>query len=50
MVRHGFVLSRGISAGDFQEALLALLGEDVPILLRSVVSGLKAQWRGEYER
>jgi hypothetical protein len=41
---------RGISTGDFQEALSALLGKDVPNLSPSVISGLKAQWQGEYER
>jgi transposase-like protein len=41
---------RGISTGDFQEALAALLGKDAPNLSPSVISGLKAQWQGEYER
>jgi transposase-like protein len=41
---------RGISTGDFQEALSALLGKDAPNLSPSVISGLKAQWQGEYER
>ncbi|MGY3622146.1 transposase-like protein [Bradyrhizobium sp. USDA 10063] len=41
---------RGISSGDFQEALLALLGKDTPNLSPSVISGLKSQWQSEYER
>jgi len=41
---------RGISTGDFQEALSALLGKDAPNLSPSVISGLKAQWQSEYER
>src|SRR5262245_14306226 len=41
---------RGISTGDFQEALTALLGKDAPNLSPAVISGLKAQWQGEYER
>lgn len=41
---------RGVSTGDFQEALTALLGKDAPILSPSVVSGLKAEWQGEYAR
>jgi len=34
---------RGISTGDFQQALSALLGKDAPNLSPSVISGLKAQ-------
>ncbi|MGY4319376.1 transposase-like protein [Bradyrhizobium sp. JR3.5] len=41
---------RGISTGDFQEALSALLGKDAPNLSPSVIASLKAQWQGEYER
>jgi transposase-like protein len=41
---------RGISTGDFQEALSALLGKDAPNLSPSVICGLKAQWQDEYER
>jgi putative transposase len=40
---------RGISTGDFLDALSALLGKDAPNLSPSVISGLKAQWQGEYE-
>src|SRR6516225_10139694 len=41
---------RGISTGDFQEALSALLGKDAPNLSPSVISGLKADWQAEYDR
>jgi putative transposase len=40
---------RGISTGDFQEALAALLGKDAPNLSPSVVSRLTASWESEYE-
>jgi len=39
---------RGISSGDFQEALAALLGQDAPNLSPSVVSRLKSQWQDEF--
>jgi transposase-like protein len=41
---------RGISTGDFQEALMALLGKDAPNLSPSVISRLTADWKDEYER
>ena len=41
---------RGISTGDFQEALAALLGADAPNLSPSVISQLKEAWQAEYER
>ena len=41
---------RGISTGDFQEALAALLGQDAPNLSPAVISRLTAEWQGEYER
>jgi transposase-like protein len=41
---------RGISAGDFQEALAALLGKDAPNLSPSVISRLTAEWKREYDR
>jgi putative transposase len=41
---------RGISTGDFQEALTALLGKDAPNLSPAVVSRLTGEWQGEYER
>jgi transposase-like protein len=41
---------RGLSTGDFQEALSALLGKDAPNLSPSVVSRLTAEWQAEYDR
>jgi putative transposase len=41
---------RGVSTGDFQEALAALLGKKAPNLSPSVVARLKGDWQGEYER
>ncbi|WP_246164508.1 IS256 family transposase, partial [Blastochloris sulfoviridis] len=41
---------RGISTGDVQEVLAALLGTDAPNLSPSVVARLTADWEGEYER
>ena len=41
---------RGVSTGDFQEALTALLGKDAPNLSSSVVSRLTAEWQAEYAR
>lgn len=41
---------RGISTGDFQEALSALLGKEAPCLSPAVISRLTAEWSGEYER
>src|SRR5256884_1071712 len=41
---------RGISTGDFQEALTALLGKDAPNVSPAVISRLTAEWQGEYER
>jgi putative transposase len=40
---------RGISTGDFQEALAALLGRDAPNLSHSVIARLSAEWQAEYE-
>ncbi len=39
---------RGVSAGDFQEALSALLGPDAPNLSPSVISRLKGKWDAEH--
>jgi transposase-like protein len=39
---------RGISTGDFQEALAALLGKDAPNLSPAAISRLTAEWQGEY--
>ena len=41
---------RGVSTGDFQEALTALLGKDAPNLSPSVVGRLTAEWQAEYAR
>ena len=41
---------RGVSTGDFQDALSALLGKDAPNLSPSVVGRLTAEWKGEYDR
>ncbi len=41
---------RGISTGDFQEALSALLGKDAPNLSPSVIGRLTGEWQAEYER
>ena len=41
---------RGISAGDFQEALAALLGKDAPNLSAAVIGRLKSEWEDEYRQ
>jgi transposase-like protein len=41
---------RGISTGDFQEALSALLGPDAPNLSPGVISRLTGEWQQEYDR
>jgi transposase-like protein len=41
---------RGISTGDFQEALAALLGENAPNLSPGVLSRLTGEWETEYGR
>ena len=41
---------RGVSTGDFQEALTALLGTDAPNLSPSVISRLTAGWQEDYDR
>lgn len=40
---------RGVSTGDFQEALTAILGKDAPNLSPSVIARLKARWEADYE-
>jgi len=40
---------RGISTGDFQEALAALLGKDAPNLSPAVIARLTAEWQVEYD-
>ncbi len=41
---------KGISSGDFQEALAALLGPNAAGLSSTTISRLKAAWWDEYER
>ena len=41
---------RGVSMGDFQEALAALLGKDAPNLSPSVIARLRGQWEADYGR
>jgi transposase-like protein len=41
---------RGLSTGDFQEALTALLGQEAPNLSPSAVTRLTGAWQAEYER
>ena len=41
---------RGISTGDFQEALSALLGTDAPNLSPGVIARLPAGWQHDYDR
>jgi len=40
---------KGVSTGDFGEALSAILGRDAPGLSATNVVRLKAQWKDEYE-
>ena len=40
---------KGISTGDFGEALAALLGPDAPGLAASTIARLKSVWQDEYE-
>ena len=41
---------RGVSMGDFQEALGALLGKDAPNLSPSVIARLRSEWEADYTR
>ena len=41
---------RGVSSGDFREALAALLGKDAPNLSPAVLARLKAEWEAEHAR
>ena len=41
---------KGISTGDFSEALAALLGPEAPGLSASTITRLKADWWDDYER
>jgi len=44
-----FLYLKGVSTGDFAEALSALLGKDAPGLSPSTITRLKEVWLGEYE-
>ena len=41
---------RGVSMGDFQEALAALLGKDAPNLSPSVIARLRSEWEADFAR
>jgi len=41
---------RGVSMGDFGEALAALLGRDAPNLSPSVIARLRSEWEADYTR
>jgi len=41
---------RGVSTGDFQEALATLLGKGAPNLSPSVIARLKGEWEADYAR
>ncbi len=41
---------RGVSTGDFQEALSALLGQEAPNLSPPVIARLKADWKADLTR
>jgi putative transposase len=41
---------RGVSMGDFGEALAALLGRDAPNLSPSVIARLRGEWETDYSR
>jgi putative transposase len=41
---------KGISTGDFEEALAALVGKDAPGLSASTIARLKEVWTAEHER
>jgi transposase-like protein len=40
---------RGVSTGDFQEALAAVLGKEAPNLSPAVISWLTAEWQADYD-
>ena len=41
---------RGVSTGDFQDVLTALLGKDAPNLSPSAIGRLKSDWEDDYRR
>lgn len=44
-----YLYLKGISTGDFGDALKALLGADAPGLSAKTISRLKASWQGDYD-
>ena len=40
---------RGVSTGDFQEALAALLGKDAPNLSPAAIARLTVEWQADYD-
>ena len=48
--RRGWLYLKGVSTGQFEEALTALLGSDAPGLSASTVRRLVASWQLEHER
>lgn len=44
-----FLYLKGVSTGDFGDALTSLLGKDAPGLSASVISRLKRQWEQEHQ-
>ena len=40
---------RGVSTGDFQEVLTALLGKNAPNLSPAVITRLTAEWQADYD-
>lgn len=45
-----YLYLKGISTGDFQEALAALLGPDCPGLSATTITRLKSVWEDEYKQ
>ena len=43
-----WLYTKGISTGDFSEALRAILGPDAPGLSATTITRLKATWEGEF--
>jgi putative transposase len=41
---------RGVSTGDFQEALAALLGKEAPNLSPSAIARLRGEWEADHAR
>jgi putative transposase len=49
-VEDQIIYLRGLSMGDFQEVLGALLGKDAPNLSPSVIARLRGEWEADYVR